>query len=294
MARSRNIKHGFFLNDELAEIEPIGRLFFIGLWTVADYQGRLEYRPKKLKAELVPYDDCDIESIVSNLNKSGFIAIYSVQGKRYLEIVNFTKHQNPHKNERDKGSSIPSPNSCSADNDEEGSQPIDNKGIAIKPDKIGTAPDNNESDRADSLFLIPDSCSLIPDSLIPDSLIPDSLEKTSTSTSEVKVNLDHPIFSSGKSRDKKMNEGWLPSKAAIDILKKQHGISSEFAEKCIPEFILYWKDRGESRPSWDSTFITNTVRSFRNDKNAARRELAANGASPQPMRKPMPIPGRTA
>ena len=38
MARARNIKPAFFDNDELAENEPLGRLLFIGLWTLADYQ----------------------------------------------------------------------------------------------------------------------------------------------------------------------------------------------------------------------------------------------------------------
>ncbi len=49
MARARNIKPGFFQNEELAELEPIDRLAFIALWTVCDYKGCLEYRPKRLK-----------------------------------------------------------------------------------------------------------------------------------------------------------------------------------------------------------------------------------------------------
>jgi hypothetical protein len=49
MARSRNIKPGFFTNDELAECHPLGRLLFAGLWTIADKEGRLDDRPKKLK-----------------------------------------------------------------------------------------------------------------------------------------------------------------------------------------------------------------------------------------------------
>jgi len=161
MARSRNIKPGFFVNDELSEIEPIGRLFFIGLWTVADYQGRLEFRPKKLKAELLPYDECNINEIVKNLFDSGFIAIYTVQGRQYIEISNFTKHQNPHKNEREKGSEIPSPEMADTEND---LQPIDNKELTINRDKDGTTLDKNDTDRADSLNLIPDSLNLIPES----------------------------------------------------------------------------------------------------------------------------------
>jgi hypothetical protein len=160
MARARNIKPAFFNNDLLAEIEPLGRIFFIGLWTVADYKGCLEWRPKRLRAQLLPYDSCDVEKIAINLDKSGFIRFYSVQGETYVKIVNFEKHQNPHKNEKSKGSDIP-------EFQEKHSQAIDFKGERTLSDKIASTPDNNASNPADSLLLIPDSLSLIPESLPP-------------------------------------------------------------------------------------------------------------------------------
>lgn len=150
MARARNIKPSFFKNDELAELSFDARLCFVGLWTLADCNGRLELRPKRIKAELFPYDNVDVEKIVINLDKYRFIRIYSVQGKQYIEIANFTKHQNPHKNERDKGSEIPAPSESTPTAQE-------SQGAEEKPEKIGTAPESNGSDRADSPFLIPDS-----------------------------------------------------------------------------------------------------------------------------------------
>ena len=107
MARSRNIKPAFFTNDELAELDPIDRLTFIGLWTLADYKGCLECRPKRIKAQILPYDNVDIEQILINLDLSRFIAIYTVQGQLLIKVLNFSIHQNPHKNERDKGSNLP-------------------------------------------------------------------------------------------------------------------------------------------------------------------------------------------
>jgi len=163
MPRSRNVKHSFFANDELAEHDPLARLLFVGLWTIADYKGDLEWRPKRIKAQLLPYDECDINKIAINLDKSGFVRTYIIDGQMYLNITNFIKHQNPHKNERDKGSEIPPFT-------DEAAQAIDFKGIKIYRDKIGSDPDKNDSDPADSCSLIPDSCSLIPDSC---SLIPD-------------------------------------------------------------------------------------------------------------------------
>ena len=107
MARSRNIKPGFFLNDELAEIEPLGRLLFAGLWTMADREGRLEYRSKKIKAEILPYDGCDAVLLLRALEEKEFIFMYEADGVSYIEITNWHKHQNPHHMEAP--SEIPAP-----------------------------------------------------------------------------------------------------------------------------------------------------------------------------------------
>ena len=57
MARARNIKPALFTNDTLAENDALGRLLFIGLWTIADFKGDVEWRPKRVKAQVLPYDD---------------------------------------------------------------------------------------------------------------------------------------------------------------------------------------------------------------------------------------------
>lgn len=157
MARARNIKPAFFDNDLLAEIEPLGRLLFIGLWTIADHKGDLVYREKRIKAQLLPYDNCDIKKIMINLDKSGFIRFYSDGDLIYLNIVNFSKHQNPHKNERAKGSDIP-------ELTEMMTQAIDLNTLTINRDNNGTNQDNDGTNRADSLLLIPDPLIPITDS----------------------------------------------------------------------------------------------------------------------------------
>ena len=68
--RARNIKPGFFKNDTLAELDFAGRLLFIGLWGLADREGRLEDRPKKIKAEIFPYDDVAVDSFLGELANS--------------------------------------------------------------------------------------------------------------------------------------------------------------------------------------------------------------------------------
>lgn len=148
MARARNIKPSFFTNEQLADSCPLGRLLFIGLWTLADYKGDIEWKEKTIKIQILPWDDCDIKKLAINLDKSGLIQFYSVQDKIYIHVVNFVKHQNPHKNERDKGSYIP----CFAD---EHRQAIDLQGITINRDLSGLERNSSQSNPADSLLLNP-------------------------------------------------------------------------------------------------------------------------------------------
>jgi hypothetical protein len=112
MARSRNLKPSFFTNDKLADIDPLGRLLFAGLWTIADREGRLEDRPKRIKAEILPYDNANTDKLLLDLQAAGFILRYSVNGSRYIQVLAFTKHQNPHV--RECASTIPAPDKHSA------------------------------------------------------------------------------------------------------------------------------------------------------------------------------------
>jgi hypothetical protein len=145
MARSRNIKPGFFQNELLAEIEPLGRLLFAGLWTIADRAGRLEDRPKRIKVAVLPYDDCDVDHLLSSLAERGFLLRYEASGEKFIQVLAFSKHQAPHCKEA--GSIIPAPDLHHA--------------------STGQAPDLNENSTGaappDSLNLIPDSLNLIPE-----------------------------------------------------------------------------------------------------------------------------------
>ena len=162
MARARNIKPALFDNDELAENDPLGRLLFIGMWTIADFKGDFVWREKRIKAKLLPYDNCDIKKLAINLDKSGFIRFYSDGDEVYCNVTTFNDHQNPHKNERLKGSDIPAYS-------EEMRQAVDLKGLTINRDKSGLESEYSHSDRADSLIPYPDSLILNPESCTPES-----------------------------------------------------------------------------------------------------------------------------
>lgn len=108
MARARNLKPSFFTNDLLGEIEPLGRLLFAGLWTLADREGRLDDRPKRIKAELLPYDDgANVDALLNELQRRGFILRYEYGDRALIQILAFKKHQNPHVKEP--ASTIPAP-----------------------------------------------------------------------------------------------------------------------------------------------------------------------------------------
>ena len=58
--RARNIKPGFFKNPDLADAGPAAQLLCVGLWCMADKEGRLKDQPRVIKAEVFPYYEIDI------------------------------------------------------------------------------------------------------------------------------------------------------------------------------------------------------------------------------------------
>ena len=59
-----------------------------------------------------------------------------------------------------------------------------------------------------------------------------------------------------------MYADWVPTEDAIHILTKQAGINSNFVEDAIPEFVLYWAERGEACSTWNSRFIMHVKRQW--------------------------------
>ena len=99
MPRIRTIKPDLFLHEELAELNPIARLAFIGLFCCVDREGRAADRPKRLKAQILPYDDLDFSQVLDELAAAGFIDRYEVDGVKLIAIPRFLVHQRPRKEE---------------------------------------------------------------------------------------------------------------------------------------------------------------------------------------------------
>lgn len=101
MPRIRSVKPGFFKNEVLCELSPWHRLAFEGLWMCADREGRMEDRPKRLKAEIFPYDDLDLDAIIWDLTAAGFVIRYERDGVRLIWVPTFRDHQHPRQDEAD-------------------------------------------------------------------------------------------------------------------------------------------------------------------------------------------------
>jgi hypothetical protein len=163
MARARNIKPAFFTNDLVAEMTPWSRLLFIGLWTLADREGRVHYRPKKIKMELFPGDTIDVEPLILELVSHGFVSTYISDGIDVLEVVNFVKHQNPHPKE--KASDLPARKPETTGNPEQ----VDNDPDVNDTSReiTGHDPEINKPSGLNPSSLIPDSPLLNPSLLSP-------------------------------------------------------------------------------------------------------------------------------
>jgi hypothetical protein len=178
MARARNIKPSFFKDAKIVGCSFPARILFQGLWCLADYMGRIKYEPIEVKMEIFPADDVSVESLMSELEGKNLIEIYTDHsGATLVQVLNFTKHQNPHVNERVGKDKKPLPCLPSLDECKSASSVSEDKKPSLKQsvmDALVVLREYSESDPADSLNLIPDSLFPLTDSLNADSLNTDS------------------------------------------------------------------------------------------------------------------------
>jgi len=98
--RSRTLKASYFTSEQVASLEPLTRQLFQGLWCLADREGRLENRPLTIKARVLPFDNCDVATMLLEIERAGLIALYEVDRRKLIQVVKFTTHQNVHPKEQ--------------------------------------------------------------------------------------------------------------------------------------------------------------------------------------------------
>ena len=110
MARIRTVKPEVAKHELLFEIEQELRLPVRFAWallpTQCDREGRFKWRPRTLKADLLPYDECDFSRVLDAWVTRGLLVRYRVRNEWFGWIPTFRKHQliNP----RESASQLPS------------------------------------------------------------------------------------------------------------------------------------------------------------------------------------------
>lgn len=132
--RARNIKPGFFRDAEILDLPLEARFLFVGLWCLADRQGKLEDKPKQIKVEVFGEKlDCDCHSLLDLLLNHGLIIRYSVDGAKYIKVINFLKHQSPHHTEAQ--SKLPDPPEIHGESTVTHGEPPETQ-VKIPPDSL--------------------------------------------------------------------------------------------------------------------------------------------------------------
>src|SRR3990172_2184332 len=94
----RMLDSAIWANENFASLPPMARLLQIGIVSFADDQGRMKAHPVYLRSQIFPYDDMDAESItiwLTMLAAHETVVLYEVDGKQYLQLVNWWKYQTP-------------------------------------------------------------------------------------------------------------------------------------------------------------------------------------------------------
>lgn len=93
--RIRTVKPEFFRHAELNQRPPEQRLLFIGLWCMADREGRLDDDAPLIRVLVAPtMSEPAVEEGIAALTERGFLRRYEARGgRRYIQVVNFRRHQ---------------------------------------------------------------------------------------------------------------------------------------------------------------------------------------------------------
>lgn len=96
MARIRTIKPDFWLDEDLALLDPTTRLLAIGLLNHSDDEGYFKAHPMIIKAAVFPFmeDSVSVQTMLIQLEKVGYLTLFTgTDGKAYGFVKNFAAHQ---------------------------------------------------------------------------------------------------------------------------------------------------------------------------------------------------------
>ncbi len=97
MARKRMIDPSIWINEDFGTLSSLAELVFIGLFSIADDEGRGKASPAYIKAVLFPYKDdlriADIEKALSEISSKMSVIFYSCDENKYYTLTSWNTFQ---------------------------------------------------------------------------------------------------------------------------------------------------------------------------------------------------------
>lgn len=97
MARKRMIDPSIWINEDFGMLSNLAKLVFIGLFSIADDEGRGKASPAYIKAVLFPYNDdlriADIEKTLLEISSKMSVIFYSCDENKYYTLINWDRWQ---------------------------------------------------------------------------------------------------------------------------------------------------------------------------------------------------------
>lgn len=116
MARRRMIDPAIWQSEDFAKLTLLARLLFIGMFSLADDEGKGRAKPIYLKSVIFPYEEdlrlIDVEKALSEIGTNMSVTLYSHDGSDYYLLKNWDKWQRVDKPQPSK---IPFPESLQND-----------------------------------------------------------------------------------------------------------------------------------------------------------------------------------
>lgn len=93
MARKRMIDPNIWQSEDFSKLSTLGKIVFIGLFSLADDEGRGRCNPVYLKSTLFPYEEnirsTDIDKTLSEISSNMSVIFYSCDGSNYYSLYNW-------------------------------------------------------------------------------------------------------------------------------------------------------------------------------------------------------------
>lgn len=97
MARKRMIDPNIWQSEDFGKLSNLAKVVFIGLFSLADDEGRGRANPVYLRSTLFPYNEkmrsTDVEVALSEISRNMSIVFYSCDGNNYYNLLSWNTFQ---------------------------------------------------------------------------------------------------------------------------------------------------------------------------------------------------------